>query len=160
MARRKATVKITDEGRDKGKSFLITEMSAEHGEWWATRVLLALMASNVELPDDFKQLGMAALAQLGMKAMSNIKAHDLQPLLAEMMNTVQIFGDPHKLINERPLLEASGAGEDIEEVKTRFTLRVEFWKLNMGFLQAVAQSLPSKGKAPAGKQSHTEISPK
>jgi len=43
MARKTATVTISAEGRDKGKTFFLTEMSAERSEEWGERALLALV---------------------------------------------------------------------------------------------------------------------
>ena len=140
--RHTAQYKVEDKGRDFGKVFLLTEMSARQGEEWAMKVLLALMASNVNLPDGFENLGMAALAQMGLKALTGIKWETLEPLLAEMMENIQIIPDAAKTNVHRPLVE-----DDIEEIITRVKLRAEFWNLNMGFLAAVAPSL--LGKKPA-----------
>ena len=53
MARKVSNYTVTKEGRDLGKTFVITEMPASRAEAWATRALLALMAGGVELPDGF-----------------------------------------------------------------------------------------------------------
>jgi hypothetical protein len=152
-------VRITDEGRDKGKLFLITEMSAAQGEAWAMRVLLALMQSNPqvpEIPEDFELLGLAGLAEFGLKALSGLRWEALEPLLREMFDCVQFIGDPMRADDTtRLLLEATGNGADIEEIATRLKLRAEIWNLHMGFLQAVAPSLHSKVKAAAGARSRT-----
>ena len=144
--RHTAQYKVEDKGRDFGKVFLLTEMSARQGEEWAMKVLLALMASNVNLPDGFENLGMAALAQMGLKALTGIKWETLEPLLAEMMENIQIIPDAAKTNVHRPLVE-----DDIEEIITRVKLRAEVWNLNMGFLAAVAPSLLGK-KPTAGKR--------
>lgn len=132
--------------RDKGRLYLITEMWASQGEAWATRVLIAMLGANVNLPDNFKELGMAALAQMGFQALGALKWEDAKPLLAEMMDCVQIIPDPKKTHVFRPLIE-----EDIEEIPTRLELRMEVWNLHTGFLQAVAPSLVAKVKAAAAK---------
>lgn len=158
MARKTTTYRVEDEGRDKGKLFLLTEMAASKGEAWATRVLLALMASNVDIPEDYKLLGMAALAELGMKVISGLKWHIAEPLLNEMMECVQRIVDPHQAAATTRVLfgedgQPNPSGDyDIEEIHTRLMLRVEVWNLHMGFLEAVAQSLKGKFKsAPAKK---------
>ena len=71
--RKVAQYTVTDEGRDKGKVFSITEMSSSRAEAWATRVLLALMGSNADLPENFDELGMAGLAELGLKSIGGLK---------------------------------------------------------------------------------------
>jgi hypothetical protein len=146
MARKIVNFSITSEGRDKGKLFLLTEMSASKGEAWATRVLLALMASNVNLPENFTDLGMAALAELGIRALSGLKWVVAAPLLAEMFDCIEIIPDPKKTHIHRGLIE-----EDVEEIQTRVLLRMEVWKLHMGFLRAVMPSLEGTVKKAAGK---------
>jgi hypothetical protein len=144
--RKTAQYKVEEKGRDQGKVFLLTEMTARQGEEWAMKVLLALMASNVNLPEGFENLGMAALAQMGLKALTGLKWEVLEPLLSEMMQNIEIIPDPAKTHVHRPLIE-----DDIEEILTRLKLRAEVWNLNMGFLAAVAPSLLGK-KPAAGKR--------
>ena len=135
MARNTLNYTVTDEGRDKGKTFVLTEMPASRAEAWAMRAILALLANNVELPDGFERLGMAGMAEVGIKALSGLKWDVAEPLLSEMWDCVQIMPDPSKPHVVRPLIE-----EDIEEVATRLKLRGEVWKLHTGFLKAVAPS--------------------
>jgi hypothetical protein len=132
MARHTSKYTVTDEGRDKGKVFVITEMPAARGEDWAARALSAVMGANPELPDDFDQLGMAALAELGLKSLASLQWEIVKPLFAEMMDCVEIIPDPRKPHVVRAIIE-----EDIEEIMTRFKLRLEWWTLHMGFLGAV-----------------------
>jgi hypothetical protein len=145
--RKIANYSVTTEGRDKGKLFLITEMSAARSESWATRILLALIGANVELPENFSELGMAGLAELGMRSLSGLKWEVAEPLLAEMMECIQIIPDPSKTHVVRPLID-----DDIEEVLTRINLRMEVWKLHMDFLSAVAPSISSKAPGAAAVQ--------
>lgn len=139
MARATATVTITDDNRDKGKVFLITEMPASQAEEWAARAILALIQGGAELPAGFETTGMAGLAELGIKALAGLKWELVKPLMAEMFGCVQIIPDPAKPAVVRGLID-----QDIEEVPTRIKLRAEVWKLHTGFLKAVAP-LVSKG---------------
>jgi hypothetical protein len=152
--RKTAMYRVTDEGRDKGKTFLITEMPAEQGEAWAGRVLLGVISSGTQLPEGRERLGMAALAEMGLRGLMGIRWEALQPLLVEMFSTIQFVADP-KLpsASTRELIDG-----DIEEITTRVKLRVEWWKLHMGFLQAVAPSLFEKVKVAAAKFSDTGTS--
>ena len=127
---------VTDEGRDKGKTFLLTELSASKAEAWAMRAILALMAGGVELPEGFERLGMAGMAEVGIKALAGLKWEVAEPLLAEMWECVRIMPDPARPNVIRNLIE-----EDIEEITTRIKLRAEVWKLHTGFLKAAAPSL-------------------
>lgn len=141
MARKTAQYTVTDEGRDQGKIFLLTEMPVTRAEAWATRILLALLGANVQLPDNFEKLGVAALAEVGLKALGQLKWEVLEPLLAEMLDCVQFIGDPKKPNIVRALFEG-----DIEEIPTLIKIRMEVWQLHMGFLQAV---VPLVGRASA-----------
>ena len=127
---------VTDEGRDKGKTFLLTELSASKAEAWAMRAILALMAGGVELPEGFERLGMAGMAEVGIKALAGLRWEVAEPLLAEMWECVRIMPDPARPNVIRNLIE-----EDIEEITTRIKLRAEVWKLHTGFLKAAAPSL-------------------
>jgi hypothetical protein len=154
-----ATYTVADEGRDKGKMFLITEMLASQGEAWASQALMALMQANVEMPDDFENLGMAGLAQMGFQCLSRLQWDVTEPLLKEMFECVQIVPDPRKPAVIRPLMGDNG-DYDIEEISTRFKLRIEVFKLHTSFLRAVAPSLFEKVKAANGKASRTAASAK
>jgi hypothetical protein len=145
------------EGRDKGKHFLITEMSAAQGESWAYRAVLALMNSNAEMPKDFEKTGMAGLAQMGIRGLVGLPWFVAEPLLEEMMSCVQIIPDFPKYKIPRPLNPDAGQeNHDIEEIKTRMELRLEIFKLHVDFSQAAVQSLMSKARSAAKKRSGTE----
>ena len=143
MARSTVNYTVQDEGRDSGKVFVLTEMPASRAESWAMRALLALMAGGVEVPPGFDRMGMAAMAEMGIKALVGLKWEVAEPLLAEMWSCVQIMPDPTKPHVIRNLIE-----EDIEEITTRIKLRAEVWKLHTGFLKAVVHSI-SEGSRPA-----------
>lgn len=155
--RKTTTYTVTAENRDKDKTFLVTEMTAAQGESWATRTLMALMVGNVQIPDNYQKLGMAALAQMGFRALSGLKWETAEPLLQEMMECVQFIPDKKKPSIVRPLLESHDPGNaDIEEVSTRVNLRLEVWKLHTDFLSAVLPSLKERLTELTGKSSHTK----
>lgn len=120
--RRTETVEIT-EGRDAGKKYQITEMSAEVAEWWAFRALQAVASSNVDLN---LQAPMRELAVQGIKALAGVTPDMARPLLDEMMSCVQILVPATQ--KPRALLDG-----DIEDVKTRFMLRKAVMELHLGF---------------------------
>jgi len=147
MARSTANFTVQDQGRDNGKVFVLTELPASKAESWAMRAILALMAGGVELPAGFDRLGMAGMAEVGIKALSGLKWEVAEPLLAEMWQCVQIMPDSSKPHVVRNLIE-----EDIEEIATRVKLRAEVWKLHTGFLKAVAPSISGGLPAAANKK--------
>jgi hypothetical protein len=147
MARSVVNYTVQDEGRDFGKVFVLTEMPASKAESWAMRALMALIGSGVEVPDGFERMGMAGMAEIGLKALSGLKWEVAEPLLDEMLECVQIMPDPSKPHVVRRLID-----EDIEEIMTRVKLRAEVWKLHTGFLQAVAPSMSGGPQAAASKR--------
>jgi hypothetical protein len=153
--RKTTQYRVTEENRDKGKLFLLTEMSSSRAEAWAMRVLLALVGGNVSLPENFEELGMAALAELGIRAVGGLKWEVAEPLLNEMLECVQFIPDPSKLHIVRDLFP-----EDIEEIMTRINLRVEVWKLHMDFLSAVVPSISPAKRATASNPHATKTSAK
>lgn len=123
MARKTNVVTIDVEGRDKGKQFLITEMDAESAEWWAFRVLQALLGSNAEID---LNAPLAELARQGLSALGKLNPDQARPLLNEMMACVKRQLPDGK--NSRDILP-----DDIEEVGTRIKLRQEVLALHTGF---------------------------
>jgi len=131
MARKELKYTVVDEGRDKGKTFLITEMSADRAERWAVRVFLLLARNGFAVPDGAASGGLVALAGLLTNALHHLGAipfEDIEPLLGEMFACVQIIPDVKRSEVVRYLVE-----DDIEEIATRLKLRGEIIKLHVGF---------------------------
>ena len=122
---RKETTFVAETGRDLGKQFLITEMSASQAENWAIQVILAVGNAGIEIPEGLASQGMSGLMAIGYMNLLKIPFDAAKPLLDEMMNCVQII--PSANI-KRKLVE-----EDIEEVATRLQLRKATWNLHMDF---------------------------
>ncbi|HEV2540193.1 MAG TPA: hypothetical protein VGU03_10850 [Frateuria sp.] len=135
MARKTLQVAITDEGRDKGKVFLIQEMAASQAERWAVRAFLALSRHGVELPEGLAEAGMAGMASYGLSLVGRLPFEEAQVLMDEMFRCVSIVPNPANPAITRGLVE-----DDIEEVPTRLKLRLEVFKLHTDFLKAAAQS--------------------
>lgn len=131
---RKTTIFEATNGRDKGKKFLITEMSAADVEDWAANALFLLMGAGVEMPEEDAQIGMAGMLKMGISAIGKIPYEQAKPLLARMMDCVEIMPDPRHSNVRRALMD-----EDIEEVKTRFQLRQAIWELHVDFSDAAEQ---------------------
>lgn len=142
--RKTANYTVTDEGRDNGKLYLITEKPARQAEEWAIRAILGLMAANVDIPENAMDLGMAGLAEIGLKKLALLSPAILLPLLDELMECVQIIPDPRKPHVVRPLIES-----DIEEISTRVKLKWEVLKLHVDFSQAAAPFISKVREATA-----------
>lgn len=157
MGRKTEIVLIDAEGRDKGKRFLITEMSAYAAEQWATRALISLLGSGAPMPEGIEVAGMAGLAEMGLRAFSGLSYDKLKPLLDEMMTCVQAMPDPRKPSVVMPLI----VDTHIEEIMTLVKLRTEVWNLHTGFLKAALPSIFQTGAAMLkGKSPTTSTSQK
>jgi hypothetical protein len=137
MARKTLTYVVGSDGRDKGKTFLLTEMPATKAEDWAIRAMMALGAANVEVPDGALHLGMAALMEIGLKKLFAIDAPTLKPLLAELMECVEYVPNPQKPQVKLPYPTFEG---QVEEVATLLTLKWEVLKLHVDFSRAAGLS--------------------
>lgn len=136
---------VTDEGRDQGRVYLLTEMPASQAEKWAARAFLAMARSGVEIPDNVAEYGLAGLAMVGLKALGGVSFELAEPLLDEMMRCVQRIEDPTRRHMTRPLVE-----NDIEEISTRLQLRKAVFGLHVDFSEAGGALSSAASPAPAG----------
>lgn len=157
MARKTKTIVIprSEGNRDSGKTFLITEMSAEQSEKWALRALGAIANSGMEIPEDVMRLGMGALVAVGFKGLLTMQFDEAEPLLDEMMDCIVIVPDPKNPAVVRPVDD-----EDIEDVTTRLSLRSEVFELHTGFSLAGFLSTLGKSAKKTPDTSDTPTSPK
>lgn len=132
--RKTKEVVIFEEGRDKGKVFVVTEMPAQKAEKWATKALLALGRSGVDVPEDIFQAGMAGLVIVGISKLLHLRFEDAEPLLDEMMTCVERRPDPSHPELLMPL------GNEVEEVRTLVHLKAEVFALHTNFSLAGIKS--------------------
>lgn len=144
--RKTKIVTVGTEGRDKGKTFLLTEMPATRAEKWAAKALLALGRSGVDVSDEAMEAGAVALLSAGLAAFRQMPFEDAEPLLDEMMTCVAFVPNPtiKDPANDLPITRAM-IDDDIDEVATLLTLRGELVELHTGF--SVTAALSSLGAA-------------
>lgn len=150
--RKEKQVIITEDGRDKGKTFVIKEMPASQAEWWAIRVFQAVTRAGIDVPEVIAGGGMAGIAMMGIRGFANLPPHDLKDLMDEMFTCMYIQRNNDPNIVQR-LLE-----EDIEEIKTRLKLREEWFELHTGFSFAGGKT-NSTSPATTSTTSNTQTSP-
>ncbi len=131
--RKELDIRIAEDNRDTGKVFHIKEMPAYQVEKWALRCILALGRAGIDMPDDISRDGLAGIAAAGLQSLLKLDFSDAEPLLDEMLSCVTIKPDPARPEITRPLFT-----EDIEEVSTLMTLRMEVFTIHTGF------SMPGK----------------
>jgi hypothetical protein len=132
--RRTKAVTIAAEGRDRGKTFLLTEMDAWRAEDWFDRAMMMLARSGTDVPPDIFRHGPAGFAVMGLGAvvsgLSKAPWADVRALLDEMFGCVA-FVPP--LANAEPIRARELVDGQIEEVATRLLLREEVVSLHLGF---------------------------
>lgn len=119
-----------DGGRDAGRHFLISEMSAMRAEKWGLKFMNAVKGTAGFIPDEVARLGIVGIAIRGLNAilMSDIDFDKVEPLLDEMLGCVTIIRDRAHPEVDTPLLES-----DIFEVRTIGLLRSEVLRIHTGF---------------------------
>lgn len=138
---RKESIFIAESGRDVGKKFHITEMSATQAEAWAIKALLAIGNSGIDIPEGLIDQGMAGLVAISYMNLLKIPFKVAEPLLEEMMSCVKIMPSDSSNI-KRNLIE-----DDIEEVATRLQLRKAIWSLHMDFFLNESKSISEFDKS-------------
>jgi hypothetical protein len=160
MARKSELVTVPLEGRDLGKVYQITEMSAVQAEKWALRLLIALKGSGSEIPELSQRLGMIGIAFAGVNAFlrAEVRLDLLEPLLDEMMTCVKIVRDPNARdkLTGGAVATAIASDDDIAEPRTRLWLRGEILRVHTDFSLAEALSTwTSATKALASSNAQT-----
>ena len=145
MARKTKTV-VIESGRDNGKSFLVTEMPVTKADKWANTALLAMMRGGVDvggvnfdligntlMPSDVPKIdvsgGMLELARISIAGLGNVTETVGQSLLDQLIeDCVQVVPTGGAA---RPMLSID---DEIEDLKTLWTLRKEAFILHIDFL--------------------------
>lgn len=131
MSRKEIPFIVTDEGRDKGKEFIITEMSAWDADELAQDIFRAMGDSNYTgIPADVISMGCAGLATVGLSVLSASSPDVSRTLRDRLMSTVQIVITHEGKRQER---KVNGA-LDFEEVQTIRQLMDQVFKVNFDFL--------------------------
>jgi hypothetical protein len=141
MPRKIERLTISTEGRDKGKTFVLTEMPSDQGERVANRIIFALLNTGAAIPEEALGAGWAALAAIGIQAIGLLRSDTVQSILDEVWPIAVRYEHSSKV----PLQEiTAGINCQIEEVGTRYAIHLALWKLHTGFSLPVA--LPTSGQ--------------
>lgn len=131
MARKEIPFIVEEEGRDKGKEFLITEMSAWDADSLAQDIFRAMGDSNYSsIPADVIAMGCAGLATVGMSVISASSPEVARQLRDRLMSTVDII-----ITNDGQRQQRKVNGSlDFEEVSTIRSLLDKVFQVNFDFL--------------------------
>lgn len=126
MARKSAPFTVQQEGRDKGKTFVLTEMPALQAEKWAWRAFGAMARAGVEIPPHVANMGMVGILAVGLRAVLGADFREAEPLLDELLGCAKISVPAMKEGREI-------TPDDIEEASTYMLLRSAVLELHTGF---------------------------
>lgn len=144
MARRTKRVTIHQQGRDRGKTFELTEMPADQAERWCSRGVLLFMNTHAKLPEGAAGLELTwrNVFAAGLSALHGLREVELRPLLEEIKPCIK-WVPP----GDAPL-QAIFPGNDsqIEEFQTWWELYYEYVQLLLGF--SLADVLSTTGITP------------
>lgn len=131
MARKEIPFIVEEEGRDKGKEFLITEMSAWDADSLAQDIFRAMGDSNYSsIPADVIAMGCAGLATVGLSVISASTPEVARQLRDRLMSTVDIV-----ITNDGKRQQRKVNGSlDFEEVSTIRSLMDKVFQVNFDFL--------------------------
>lgn len=131
MSRKEIPFIVTDEGRDKGKEFIITEMSAWDADELAQDIFRAMGDSNYTgIPADVIAMGCAGLATVGLSVLSASSPDVSRTLRERLMSTVQIV-----ITHEgKSQMRKVNGSIDFEEVQTIRQVMDQVFKVNFDFL--------------------------
>lgn len=135
MALKTRAVTISEDGRDQGKTYIITEKPAMQAAKWVDRLFLAMARAGVDVPKTIIDAGIVGVALLGINALAAMQWADAEALLDEMMACVTVVPMPGTPEFTRPLADG-----DVEEIMTVMTLRAEVLTLHTGFTLADVRS--------------------
>ncbi|HDL7179816.1 TPA: hypothetical protein PXM65_002785 [Yersinia enterocolitica] len=135
MSRKQITYTVEDEGRDKGKEFIITEMSAWDAEELSEEIYRAMGHGEFNsLPADVVAMGVSGLATVGVSVLAAAPASVSRPISDRILSTVEIV-----ITNEGKDITRSIKPIDFEEISTIRTLKDKVFELNFGFLSLAAK---------------------
>ncbi len=175
MGLRNRSVTITAEGRDKGKTFEVTEMNAWDAEDWATRAMLMLVKSGSDIPQETLDSGMSGLISLlvaqesgGMdeetatqkmsrasglviKALSGVSNDELRVLKDELLRQIVFIPNPAKPTRvSYPLFKSQ-----VEEIRTIWRLHKEAFEVTSGFSLPAVDSTSKSGTRTGSRNTKT-----
>lgn len=141
--RHKKTVVIEDEGRDRGKEFLITELSSYEAEQWVWQLIPVLAAAGVEIDEDTLKGGFSRIMAVGAANILRMPYGFVKSLLDQMLPCIKYchYDDGGKAIPPTAIL--LNASCQIEELSTWFTLRKAVLDLHIDPLKAAGKSKDS-----------------
>lgn len=128
------TITIDREGRDKGKTFFLTEMPASRLEKWSARVIVAVFSGEIPAAvlEASRVSNAGALVTALNHVLSGLDWKTVEPLYDELLDCISFVPRPDKP-EAKIQLRPDNVDNFIEEVSTLYRLRLEVLELNFAF---------------------------
>ena len=120
-----------EEGRDAGKTFKITEMSAFNMDRWATKALCLIGKSGCSVIELFNKMNEGGALEI----LGSLGYEGVEPLMEELLNCCAFKKDGVFVQMKATMIDSV-----IEDWTTIFRLRKEALNLNLGFLEQGGES--------------------
>lgn len=136
MSRKEIPFIVEEEGRDKGKEFIITELSAWDADELAQDLYRAMGDSGFTgIPPDVISMGCAGLATIGLSVLSAASPEVSRSIRDRLISTVEIavYNDGQRIIRK------VDGPSDFEEVSTIRKLMDKVFEVNFGFLSIATE---------------------
>jgi hypothetical protein len=129
MARKEKLVTIDDEGRDNGRTFVLTEMDSWEATVLTAKIAHALAVSGIDIPAIAKNP--EGLAEAGIRLMMYIAPQVGVPIMEQVKDCIQCTTPKGATV---PMIEDNKP----QEIRTWFTLFKEIFYLHLGFSEAAS----------------------
>lgn len=122
------------EGRDAGKTFKITEMSAVQMDRWATKALCLVGKSGNSVIELFNKMNTGGM----LEVLGSLGYDEVEPLMEELLGCCAFEKDGAFVQMKGTMVDSV-----IEDWTTIFRLKKEALDLNLGFLEEGGESTSS-----------------
>ena len=122
---------VSDEGRDTGKKFKITEMPAFQAHKFALKAFSKAVRAGMNTPKGAESSGMMALAKAGYSILVAMPFELSEELFDELFACVQVVTSAN--------IVRSVDSSDIEEIQTILKLNKAVYELHVDFFPAGSQ---------------------
>ncbi|HCC3331614.1 TPA: hypothetical protein M4731_004640 [Salmonella enterica] len=132
--RKEITWLVDDDNRDKGKEFVITEMSAWDAEELAEEIMRSMSHGGYfDIQPEVIQMGIAGLATIGLSVIASADRETARMIGQRLLDSVEIV-----ITHEGKQTRRKAKSIDFEEVSTIRQIKDKAMHLNFDFLAIAA----------------------
>ena len=141
MARKTATIVIDADNRDKGQTYIVTEMNAVDGAKLSFQLFQLLASAGVDIDiQAIQEKGVSEVLGILMRVISQVPPEEFDMYRETLMKCVQ-WQNPQNATIKRALVPS-----DVEEISTIYRLMMKALEVTVGgfFTEIQATFIPAK----------------